>query len=289
VVDEQVAYMIMDILSDINGRSALWGRGWATTYGSYSPHVKYALKTGTTENGRGSAKDSWAMATSPVLATAIWNGNHDGRALSSGNHNVAFKISANYIERIHTEVYGKDGKWKSGDKIKEPEGMQHMTVNGKNDIWPKWYNKSKSSGISSEKVIFDSVSKKRATDCTPQETRIEVEISKVIDPMTKKEIKYAGGYDIENEDDVHKCDDAKPSASVNVTDNGDGTWKVTASFSNGRYALKSYTISVNGSAAKSGDISSSGTITYDTNEKPNKASASVTDSAGYTASASWGD
>jgi penicillin-binding protein 1A len=280
--------MTTSILSDMPARRFTFGN-LASAAGFYSNKVWFASKTGTTDNGASKAKDSWLLSYSPVVATAIWNGNHDGRALTSGNHNVAFKISANYIERIHYEVYGKDGKWKSGDKIKEPEGMQHMTVNGKNDIWPRWYNKSKSSGISSEKVVFDSISKKRATDCTPQETRIEVEISKVIDPMTKKEIKYAGGYDIENEDDVHKCDDAKPSVSVSATEGSDGKWVITASFSNGRYALKSYTISVNGSAVKSGDISSSGTITYEASEKPDKVTANVTDSAGYTASGSWGN
>ena len=162
-----------------------------------------------------------------------------------------------------------------------------MTVNGKADIWPSWYNKKTSSGITNETMTFDSVSKKKATDCTPAETRIDVTVSKIIDPMTKKETLYAGGYDTENEDDVHTCGDAKPNASISVHDNGNGTWTITANISNGRYYLKSYTISVNGAAVKSGDISQSGAVTYDSSEEPTSASIRVTDTAGYSTTASW--
>jgi penicillin-binding protein 1A len=289
VVDEQVAYMVTSILSDVQARKFTFGSlATANGFGNLRK-TWYAAKTGTTDNGNGKAKDSWIMTYSPVLATAIWNGNHDGKALRNDRHTVAFNISAAYIDKVHADVYGADGKWKSGDKISEPSGMQHMTVNGKNDIWPSWYNKSKSSGITNEKMVFDSVSKKKATDCTPDETRIEVTVSKIVDPMTKKVVYYAGGYDTENEDDVHKCDDTKPSASISVTDNNDGTWTVSASLSNGRYYLQNYSISVNGTSVKSGEISTSGTITYNATEKPTNVSVRVTDSAGYSSTASWSE
>ena len=286
VVDEQVAYMVTDILADINTRKQHWGRS-ATASGFYSPKTWFAAKTGTTDNGNGKAKDSWIMTYSSAIATAIWNGNHDGRPLANDSHTVAWNISGAYVDRVHHEVYAVDGKWKSGDKIHEPAGLQHMTVNGKTDIWPSWYNKKTSSGITNETMTFDSVSKKKATDCTPVETRIDVTVSKIIDPMTKKETLYAGGYDTENEDDVHTCGDAKPNASISVHDNGNGTWTITANISNGRYYLKSYTISVNGAAVKSGDISQSGAVTYDSSEEPTSASIRVTDTAGYSTTASW--
>ena len=286
VVDEQVAYMVTDILADINTRKQHWGRS-ATASGFYSPKTWFAAKTGTTDNGNGKAKDSWIMTYSSAIATAIWNGNHDGRPLANDSHTVAWNISGAYVDRVHHEVYAVDGKWKSGDKIHEPAGLQHMTVNGKADIWPSWYNKKTSSGITNETMTFDSVSKKKATDCTPAETRIDVTVSKIIDPMTKKETLYAGGYDTENEDDVHTCGDAKPNASISVHDNGNGTWTITANISNGRYYLKSYTISVNGTAVKSGDISQSGVVTYDSSEEPTSASIRVTETAGSSTTASW--
>ena len=286
VVDEQVAYMTTDILADVQSRRLTFGSlATADGFGNQRK-VWYAAKTGTTDNGSGKAKDSWVMTYSPVLATAIWNGNHDGRGLRNDSHTVAFKISAAYIERVHEEVYGADGKWKSGDRINEPSGMQHMSVNGRNDIWPSWYNKGKSSGISEETMTFDSISKKKATDCTPAETRVDVTVSKVIDPMTQKEVLYAGGYDTENEDDVHGCGDAKPSASIKVTQNGD-KWTVTASISNGRYYLQNYTLTVNGQSVKSGEISTSGDITYESATEPTSASVRVSDTAGYSTTTNW--
>jgi len=281
VVDEQVAYMVTDILSDVNSRRFTFG-GLYNRAGFYSNKTWFAAKTGTTDNGASKAKDSWLLSYSPVVATAIWNGNHDGRALSNGGHDVAFKISASYIDRVHAEVYGADGKWKSGDKIQEPSGMQHMSVNGKNDIWPSWYNKSKSSGITNETMTFDSISKKKATDCTPAETRIEVTVSKIIDPMTKKEHFYAGGYDTENEDDVHQCGDAKPSISIGNPQNG----KVDITFKNGRYKLQNYTVTIDGKNM-SGELSgATETKVFDCGEGAKNISVKVTDAAGYTASAS---
>ena len=287
VVDDQVAYMTMSILSDYNARRYVFG-GLSTAAGFYSNKVWFGAKTGTTENGSGRAKDSWILTVSPVLATAIWNGNHDGRTLSSDSHNVALKISAAYIEKVHQDVYAAEGKWKQGDKVHEPAGMQHMTVNGHNDIWPSWYNKNKSSGISEEEVEFDSISKKLATDCTPAETRIKVKVSKMIDPVTKKDVLYSGDYDTENEDDVHLCSDAKPNVSVAApTQNPDGTWTVSFSVSNGRYYLQSYSISIDGANVKNGEISQSGTITYVTDSQPKSVSVTVKDSAGYTNTNSW--
>ena len=283
VVDPQVAYMILDILSDVKGRSALWGMAWATAYGSYSPHVKYALKTGTTENGRGSAKDSWVMATSPVVATAIWNGNHDGSPLSSDQHSVPYEINGAYEDRLHDEVYGADGKWYENMAWERPAGIQTLTVNGKTDIWPSWYNQSKS-GIKKETMSFDSVSKKKATDCTPAETRVDVEVTKTYDPMSQSEVATADGYDTEADDDVHACTDIRPTVSVNSSAPG-GT--ITASVSSGTHPIASYTLEVDGSVVKQG--TSAGTISYSAGSK---LSGTVTvkitarDNAGYTSTAS---
>ena len=286
VVDPQVAYMITSILSDVPARAFTFG-GLYNLPGFYSNKVWFAAKTGTSDNGGGYAKDSWILTYSPVVATAIWNGNHDGRVISNGGHDVVFKISANYIERVHQEVYGADGKWKSGDKIKEPAGIQHMTVNGKTDIWPSWYNKTKSSGISTSKMTFDSISKKKATACTPASTKVEVTVSKIIDPMTKKEVTTASGYDPSKDDDVHRCDDAKPSVGgISVTENGE-KWTVTANIANGRYTLSNYTLSVNGSPVQTENVTNSTTITYESDVEPTSVTVDLKDSAGYTASGSW--
>ena len=286
VVNEQVAYMTTSILSDINARVKYFGN-FGRSAGFYSNKTWFAAKTGTTENGAGSAKDSWIMTYSPVLATAIWNGNHDGRVLKNDTHDICFKISASYMDRVHEEVYGADGKWKSGDKINEPAGMQHMTVNGKADIWPSWYNKTTSSGISKEKMVFDSISKKLATDCTPASTRIEVEVEKMLDPMTQEESIYAEGYLPEEEDDVHSCSDAKPSVGTISVGGSEGAWTISVTLKNGKYTLEHYSISVNGKAVKDGSVTSTETVTFTSETEPTSISVSLRDAAGYTASGSW--
>ena len=101
-------------------------------------------------------------------------------------------------------------------KIEQPSGMQTLTINGKTDIWPSWYNKSKSN-MKTEKLVFDSVSKKKATDCTPQETRVEVSVTKMTDPMTGEDIYYSSDYDASADDDVHLCEDKKPSVSISIS------------------------------------------------------------------------
>ena len=290
VVDEQTAYMTTSILSDVEARRWIWGSS-SYAAGFYSKHVWTAAKTGTTENGAGRAKDSWVLNYSPVLATAIWNGNHDGRVLRNDSHNVAWRISAAYLDAVHDQVYAADGKWKSGDSIPMPSSMKRQTINGKNDVWPSWYSQ-KSSGISTEKITFDSISRKKATDCTPAETRIDVNVSKMIDPMTNKEIFYASDYDAENEDNVHSCSDKRPTASIQITggptgeDDESGSWEIKASASFGTYELSTYELRVNGVLVKSGSLDKKPeTIVYPTSTKPTSVSFRVVDSAGYTTTA----
>lgn len=288
VISDQVAYMVTDILADADARRFTFGSNLAYAPGFYSRKTWFAAKTGTTDIGGIKAKDSWVMTYSPVLATAIWNGNHDGRALSNGSHTVAFKISAAYIDAVHEQVYAEDGRWHSGMKIEKPSGIKTMSVNGKTDIWPSWFGNNKSD-IETEKKVFDSVSKKLATDCTPEETRIEVNVSKIIDPVLNKVEYYADGYDASAEDDVHQCSDKKPTASLSTSeDDSTGTtmYTITGTANFGTYSLKSYTLTVNGTVVKSGSLEgTSDAIEYQTDVKPTSIVFTVEDTAGYKTSA----
>ena len=290
VVEEQVAYEITSILSDVNARLFTFGYNLAYDPGFYSRTTWYAAKTGTSDNGAGSAKDTWILTYSPVLATAIWNGNHDGRALASNVHTICFKINQEYMDSVHAKVYGADGKWKSGDKINQPAGMQRLTINGVTDIWPSWYNKSLS-GVSTEKKTFDRISKKLATECTPSETRVDVTVSKVIDPMTKKETISADGYDPNANDDVHSCDDRRPSVgNLTVSEDASGdevVYHISAAATYGRYKLARYEIYINGALASSGELAEDGgTINYSTTTEIDSLTVKVFDVAGYAASVS---
>jgi penicillin-binding protein 1A len=133
-------------------------------------------------------------------------------------------------------------------------------------------------------MAFDRISKKKATDCTPAETRVDVEVTKTYDPMTKKDTLSADGYDPEAEDDVHSCSDAKPTINSITVDDSSG-YKIIVSASKGTHSLESYTIEVDGQTLASGSIAS-GSASARAQSKPGKITVTVTDSAGYTATES---
>jgi len=70
VLNEEVANLITDILSDNNARAPIFG------YNSplYFENIKVAAKTGTTQ----SYKDGWILGYTPSLVAGVWAGNNNG-------------------------------------------------------------------------------------------------------------------------------------------------------------------------------------------------------------------
>jgi membrane peptidoglycan carboxypeptidase len=279
-VDPQVAFMVTDILSDANARSITFG-SQGRSYGFVVPGVTTATKTGTTENGNGLAKDSWMMSYSPAIATSVWSGNHDGSPMRSSDNGVVRRVTNDYMEKVHKNVYAAQGKWKSGDGFAQPAGIQKLTVNGRSDIWPSWYKKD--AGTTTTKVVFDKVSKKKATACTPDTAKIEVDAQKTVDPVTKKDVLVApDGYDGNGDDDLHKCEDVKPSVGSIVVQNNK---TIRIPVTQGTHALQSIQVSVDGQVINNGSVSGSGT--YETSfdfTKDATITVSIQDVALYDAS-----
>ncbi|MBQ8996781.1 penicillin-binding protein [Candidatus Saccharibacteria bacterium] len=211
VVDEQVAYMISSILSDSTARQLNFG-SQSTSFGFVVPGVWTASKTGTTTTSNASvAKDSLMVSYSTAIATIVWNGNHDGRGLTSSSNTVVRRVINNYMESVHKDVYAGNGKWSSGSEPSKPAGIQTLTVNGKTDIWPSWYNE-KTSGVSKETLQFNRYNHLLASTCTPADQVESVEVTKSIDPMTNSEVwNIPDGYDRETADD---CTYTPPSVSI---------------------------------------------------------------------------
>jgi membrane peptidoglycan carboxypeptidase len=289
-VDEQVAYMISSILSDKDARKLGFGNNY-NPRGLIIPDVWTAVKTGTTDSGRGYAKDNWYASYSPVIATTAWTGNHDGRAwvadLANTSSYIPREVIAVYMERVHKEVYIPDGKYVAGQGVPRPSGIQELTVNGRKDIWPSWYN-TKTSGVEKVKLTFDRITGNLATDCTPNETRIELEVTKTVDPVTKKEIwNIPDGYDREAQDVLHQCGERTPSVGSfsAVFDSSATTIAFTASVTSGDHTLTNYEIWIDGTQVKSGSVSaltggSSVTISRDT--AGSRATLIIHDAGGYT-------
>lgn len=287
-IDEQAAYMLTDILSDPSARTTTFG-SQATSFGFNVPGVWTAAKTGTTDNSKGNAKDSWMMSYSTVVATGVWSGNHDGSALASSSNTTVRRVINDYMQSVHTNVYAASGKWKTGDKIARPSGIQNCTINGKNDICPSWWSKSKTNSSSNE-VEFDSISKKKATACTPDSTKIKLTVYETTDPITKKKTVIAPeGYDANAEDDVHSCSDSKPEISnVSYTEHSGGNYRINIAISQGKFALKSVTVKVDGNVV-SNATPSGGTLAvdYTFSSSGQSVSIEVVDEGGYSTTKSY--
>ncbi len=278
VLDPQIPFMISDILSDDNARSPSFGRGAS---GLNVPGVKTGTKTGTSNLGTKS-KDLWMMSYTPKAVTSIWVGNHVPQPMNNALSSIVGPTINKIVGPIHKEVFQPDGTWKTNDWFQKPAGVQTLSVSGRSDLFPSWYNKNQVAAT--EKFTFDKYSKKKATDCTPDTARIEASVQKVTDPITKK-VTYLStdGYDASADDDLHKCDDVKPFVTdIKVKKQGN-SYTITAAVTQGTHALQTVSISVDGEA-QSVPASSSGEfdITYTPSTSGSKTvTAAVSDAAGY--------
>lgn len=280
IIDPQSAYVVTDILSDVNASSPL---------GNYAakniPGVKTATKTGTSDKG-GTAKDLWMMSYSPALTMGVWLGNPDTTILKNGTSSIGSPIVAKVMEYAHKEVYATDGKWKSGDWFSQPQGIQRIG----GEVYPSWWNRTQ--GQTSETLKFDRVSKRKATECTPPKAIVEFPVIKTVDPVTKKD-SYSNvpeGYDSKEEDNVHTCGTSGPTVNVSTPNNTSGNnWTINFTITQNKHALTgggySLTTTVGGAAktpiCTGSSSSQSCKIEYTGSDPTSLISITVTDSLYY--------
>ncbi len=284
VYDEQVAYMLADILSDANARSMMFG-SQSRAFGFNIPGVITGTKTGTTTTSNSAVtKDSWVASFSTAIATTVWNGKHDGSGLSNSSNNLVRRVVNNYMEKVHKEVYAKEGKWKSGDRWSKPSGIKSAKVNGQTDIWPSWYN-SKTSGAKKETLVFNKVTKKLAKDCTPESLKESIEVTVMEDPVTKSKV-YSGlpdGYDREKED---TCTYQSPT--VAISKNASNVNNLTFGVVSGTGKLNKYTLYIDGKQyGDPADVKSGENIINVKVESGKTYRVVVTDTSGATGEDTW--
>ena len=133
--------------------------------------------------------------------------------------------------------------------------------------------RNKNSGVKNDKMIFDRVSKKKATDCTPAAAKIEIGVSKTVDPITKKDVITApDGYDATSDDDTHACGDTPPA--VKISQAVSGGLKVT--MTHGRFQLQTIEITQGGTVIASKSVSSNETWTIPASQLGSATSGQVT-------------
>ncbi|MDL2327913.1 hypothetical protein LJC64_04635, partial [Ruminococcaceae bacterium OttesenSCG-928-A11] len=213
VLDPQSAYIINDILTDANARSGTFGYCAA---GFCIPNVKTATKTGTSDIGT-RAKDLWFMSYTPKASLSMWWGNHVPAALNYGDGMTLGAYIQRIMSKTHLDIFAKDGEYTPNEWFQQPEGIQKINVSGKEDLFPSWYIKDNVS-ITQEPTAFDKLSKKLATECTPEGARETLNITKTVN-HTKGTTHYEApdGYDHEHYDDIHSCDASAKPAVVSIT------------------------------------------------------------------------
>jgi penicillin-binding protein 1A len=184
VLDEGVAYLIADMLSDPTVR----GSGW-------NERLQLAgrenlVKTGTADkkvNDEAYPADCWTIGGVPQLMTAVWTGNTKGQVLakSASGYGLAAPIWKSFMESALEGVEPKDFEIPSSVRriqvskltgFLPPEGMPESLVT--EDLVASMNTPWKTDDSLSF-IEIDSVSRKLPTEYTPRESIIRVPVLKM--------------------------------------------------------------------------------------------------------------
>ncbi len=272
VLDPQIAYIISNILSDNNARTALgvFSRNNPLTLGNRP----VAAKTGTTED----YKDAWTMGYTTKVVTGVWAGNNDNTPMTQSASIVSAPIWHDYMAEVTKNDPIEQFSKPTGIKTVELDAqtghaVTTSTKQKRSDIFPSWYKLSNSEGVRSGKI--DKVSKKLATDCTPPDAVEEVTAGAIHaeipanDPAYSRweppvaalarSLGYSSGGALPTEnDDVHSCGDSKPSVSLSVTPSSGSVFTLTANVTAGKFTPTTITYLIDGVEISSQNISSGG-------------------------------
>jgi membrane peptidoglycan carboxypeptidase len=278
VVDPQSAYVVSDILSDVNASAAL---------GNYAakniPGVKTATKTGTSDKG-GNAKDLWMMSYNPALTMGVWLGNPDTTVLKNGTSSLGSPIIASTMKAA-ADIYASEGKYTANQWYTAPNGIQRIG----NEVYPSWW--SKTQGQANATLTFDKLSKKKATDCTPEAAKVTLDVVKTTDPVSKKDAysNVPDGYIATDDDDIHKCSDTAPSISTISVSGGGNSWTINVVVNQGTFTIdgSGVSITVNGQTLTATKNGSTYSASYTGSSNPTGSiNVKVTDTGYYSASKS---
>lgn len=302
VLDPQVSFLINNILSDDTTRT--------TTFGRNNPDMNIpghttAVKTGTTDKN----KDGWMIGYTPDLVTGVWVGHTQNRSMSGITSRLTGATWAAYMRKALEGVPNK--------QFDKPAGIKQVTLDsftGKlpgpstrtrhTDVFASWYVAKPAAGT--QTVTIDKVSNKIATACTPEAAKqtvtgqgLEAEIPPT-DPAFARwnpPVQQLGatlGLGVGGNvptgsatDDIHKCDDVKPTVSLSAQTSGN-TIQITASVTSGTHTANKLEIKYNGQVIASPSVNGSGTFTttYNPTSSGNYTfTADVLDSALYSGSA----
>lgn len=264
VLRPDTAYILNDMASD--PRASYMGYGAFHRYKGWN----FAIKTGTTNDAFDGLMTSW----STQYAAVSWVGYHTRtRALVPPMENITMPIIRPWMQQAHDMLHKNAENWQrpSGVKnlpafvVRSHVGYGSIEPSPATDLFPSWYKPN--SKQASNKPI-DIVSNKLATDCTPNLARKNASNSNA--NAFSIDIFVAGGAasNTNQTDDVHKCDDERPSISINPSTPGScsGTCTVYVDVQKGTHPLSggkykgTVNLMVDGKIVKSVTVNNSGTV-----------------------------
>ncbi len=261
VVRAESAYIIADIMSDPNAsymsKKMHDYKGW-----------DFSLKTGTTNDN----KDGWLMGFSTQYAAGVWVGNHTRQTAMRGfMETMTQPIWGGWMQRAHDNLTPEARVKPAGVQtlpayvVTKHVGVSSREPSPSTDLFPSWYKKP-GSVKQGEKLLKDKVSGKLSTECTPPLAIEEVSegdaLSFSSDPF------YNSGSNGQDKDDVHKCEDIKPTIALSIYDLGNGSYSLEASVGTGTHPMSSdkftgqLDFTVDGQAIPGGSIQIAGPGVY---------------------------
>ncbi|MCA9347972.1 transglycosylase domain-containing protein [Candidatus Saccharibacteria bacterium] len=234
VVREDTAYIINDILSDPNA-----------SYLATKPHTmpgnggawKVAVKTGTTND----SKDGWMTGYTSKYAAAVWVGYYNRTKEMSGYMETMTRpIFQNWMKRAHQDLAPKDWEKPAGIQTLSAYIVRNSISSGSRvpspdkDLFPSWYSKTNSSN---QKRTIDIISGKLATECTPALAKKEETGGTATQYSSDTFVDGTSSSTTNEQDDLHKCSDARPSVTVNRSLGLANSYTLSATVLPGTHAL----------------------------------------------------
>jgi membrane peptidoglycan carboxypeptidase len=244
VVKPDSAYIVDDMASDPNASYL------PTSYKfqSQKDGWKFAVKTGTTNDGYDGLMTSW----STKYAVVSWVGHHTRHVtLNSSMETLTEPLTRGWMEAAHTGV--KPVAWQKPSGIKTAQAfvvrnkvsrLGEIVPSPTTDLFPSWYNPK--SGATTTQAT-DKVSNKIATSCTPELAKQSLTNSNVAtwnvdlwNGGTTSSSNTASTGASKATDDVHSCNDSPPSITVtapSTCDANSGGCTITATVTAGTHPL----------------------------------------------------
>ncbi|MDQ5972283.1 MAG: Transgly protein [Patescibacteria group bacterium] len=283
VIKPDSAYIVNDMAADPNASYLPASYKFQNQRNGW----KFAVKTGTTNNGYDGLMASW----SAKYAVVTWVGNHTrNKELKTAMEYLTQPLARGWMEAAHANLPAKNWVAPAGIKtapafvIRTHIGIGSVEPSRATDLYPSWYQ-AKAAGNTNQTI--DKVSNKTATSCTPEAAKDNQ--SNANANSFSVDIFVTGSNQpgsASGNDDVHNCSDIRPSITVTATG-----CNIVATVSQGTHPLSSdrfkgtVNFLIGGQSVSSAEVSNSpSSVSFTAPIGTTSITAKVTDSVLYDAS-----